>query len=510
MGSSSVWRQAGNLFWLVTCMVIVAGVSLLWPKMAGKVEAVGLNTVITGLTQPVAIAHAGDATGRIFVVQQTGRIVVFNGIQVLPTPFLDLTSVVLCCGERGLLGLAFHPNYAGNGLFYVNYTRQPDGATVIARYQVSQIDPNQADPTSQVSLLTIAQPFANHNGGQLQFGPDGYLYIGMGDGGSGGDPNNEAQNMGSLLGKLLRIDVDSGAPYGIPATNPFVGSPGIRDEIWASGLRNPWRFSFDSVTGDLFIGDVGQGQREEINYQPPGSTGGANYGWRRMEGSLCFNPATGCNDGTLTLPIMEYAHTEGCSVTGGYRYRGQGIPGLHGWYLFGDYCSGRVWGAIQDGDGAWQRMPLLDSGFFLSTFGEGEDGELYLADHVSGTIAKLVAGPVRDLTAQFGSVIRLARRGRERLTFPLIIQNAGTTILSQSVVMQVYLSDDAVMDPADRLIWSRRILLRRVPMGGVVRTTGRAIVTGSTQGRYLLAVIDATNILPESNEANNTASMVIP
>lgn len=494
MGSSSVWRQAGSLFRLATCMVIVAGVSLLWPKMAGKAEAVGLNTVITGLTQPVAIAHAGDGTGRIFVVQQTGRIVVFNGIQVLPIPFLDLTSVVLCCGERGLLGLAFHPNYVGNGLFYVNYTRQLDGATVVARYQVSPVDPNQADPASQVILLTIAQPFANHNGGQLQFGPDGYLYIGMGDGGSGGDPNNEAQNMGSLLGKLLRIDVDNSVPYGIPATNPFVSSPGVRDEIWASGLRNPWRFSFDSVTGDLFIGDVGQGQREEINYQPSGSTGGMNYGWRRMEGGLCFNPATGCNEGTLTLPILEYAHTEGCSVTGGYRYRGQGIPALIGWYLFGDFCTGRVWGGIQDGAGAWQRIPVLDSGLLLSTFGEGEDRELYLADHASGTIARLVAEPTPDLTIQFASVTRRPVRGRERLVFPLTIQRTGTTAIAQSVMMQVYLSDDAVLDAADSLIWSRRILLRRLPRGRVTRAIGRAVVTGSTQGRHLLVVVDAHTI----------------
>jgi glucose/arabinose dehydrogenase len=230
--------------------------------------------------------------------------------------------------------VAFHPNYVGNGFFYVSYT-DAAGDSVIARYSVSA-DPNRADLASGVILLTITQPFSNHNGGQLQFGPDGYLYISIGDGGSGGDPQNNGQNLGNLLGKILRIDVASGFPFAVPADNPFVGVGGAREEIWSYGLRNPWRFSFDRLTGDLFIGDVGQSSWEEVDFQPAGSAGGENYGWRLMEGSSCFNPSTDCNNGTLTLPIREYDHTVGCSVTGGYRYRGSANFDLEGFYFYGD------------------------------------------------------------------------------------------------------------------------------------------------------------------------------
>ncbi len=230
----------------------------------------------------------------------------------------------------------------------MNYTRQGDGATIIARYQRSAGDPNVADPASAVTLLTVAQPFANHNGGQLRFGPDGYLYIGLGDGGSANDPGNRAQDLSTLLGKMLRIDVDGGSPYAVPATNPFVndGNPGTLPEIWAYGLRNPWRFSFDRLTGDLFIADVGQGAREEINFQAAGTGAGANYGWRVMEGSACTGLGGGpaCFDASLTLPILEYDHSLGCSVTGGHRYRGAANPALAGYFVYGDFCSGRIWG----------------------------------------------------------------------------------------------------------------------------------------------------------------------
>jgi hypothetical protein len=303
-------------------------------------------------------------------------------VQILSPPFLDITSLVSSGGERGLLGAAFHPNYVGNGFFYVSYT-DAAGDSVIARYSVS-LDPNRADPTSGVILLTIPQPFSNHNGGQLHFGPDGYLYIGIGDGGSGGDPQNNGQDLGTLLGKILRIDVDSGFPFAVPADNPFVGVGGAREEIWSYGLRNPWRFSFDRLTGDMFIGDVGQNSWEEVDFQPANSTGGENYGWRLMEGNSCFNPAINCNNGTLTLPILVYDHSVGCSVTGGYLYRGSKNPNLNGLYLYGDFCSGLIWGAQEDGLGGWNTTVLLDTNFSISTFGEDESGEIYFA-HLSAT-----------------------------------------------------------------------------------------------------------------------------
>ena len=340
------------------------------------------------LTQPVAITHAGDS--RLFIVLQAGQIMVYDGTTVLPTPFLDIRTLVLAGGERGLLGLAFHPRYAENGFFYVNYTDRPGGDTVIARYRVSAADPNRADPASASVLLLIDQPFANHNGGQLQFGPDGYLYIGMGDGGSGGDPDNRAQNLGDPLGKMLRIDVDGGTPYAVPQSNPFRGQTSVRPEIWAYGLRNPWRFSFDRATGDLWIADVGQGSWEEVHFQPATSIGGENYGWRRMEGTHCFNPTTNCNNGTLVLPVIEYGHTSGaCSVTGGYVYRGAQYPRLHGMYIYADYCNGMIWGATRSSTGAVTSQLLFDASFFISTFGEDVNGELYVGDHGGGRVLRL-------------------------------------------------------------------------------------------------------------------------
>jgi len=361
-----------------------------------------LEPVATNLDQPVAITHADDGSARLFITLKGGRIVIYDGIAILPTPFLDISALVSTVSEQGLLGVAFHQDYAANGFFYVNYT-DTTGATVVARYSVSN-DPNLADQSSAQILLTITQPYQNHNGGQLQFGPDGYLYIGMGDGGSGGDPGNNAQDPTTLLGKMIRVDVDGSAPYTVPADNPFLGDPAAKPEIWAMGLRNPWRFSFDRVTGDMFIADVGQNDREEVNFQPSNSPGGENYGWRRMEGTQCYNPSTGCYDGTLTLPVLEYSHSAGCSITGGYRYRGFRNPGLEGVYFYGDFCSGRVWGAQDDERGTWTGSELLDTNLQITTFGEDEDGEIYLAHFSSsdGAVYRLatqVPGTPRDLMA---------------------------------------------------------------------------------------------------------------
>ncbi len=353
---------------------------------SAKSQEIALEQLASGLVNAVAITHAGDS--RLFITQQRGTVVIYDGTRILPTPFLDIRDLVLSGGERGLLSIAFHPQYAQNGFFYVNYTATTGpGETVIARYRVSATDPNRADAMPGVTLLRISQPFANHNGGQLQFGPDGYLYIGMGDGGSGGDPGNRAQNLSELLGKMLRIDVDGASPYAIPPSNPFASSGTARREIWSYGLRNPWRFTFDRVTGDLWIADVGQGQREEIDFQPASSIGGENYGWRRMEGSNCFNPSTNCNTGSMVLPVIEYGHTAGaCSVTGGYVYRGSRYPRLSGQYIYGDYCNGMIWGATRASNGTVTSRLLIDTNFLISTFGEDLAGELYVADYVNGRL----------------------------------------------------------------------------------------------------------------------------
>jgi glucose/arabinose dehydrogenase len=350
-----------------------------------------LTAVATGLQSPTAIVNAGDGTDRLFVLEQPGRIRVIANGQLLSEPFLDLTGRVSTGPEQGLLGLAFHPGYAENGLFFVDYT-DPDGHTVVARYRVSAADPNLADPASAREVLRVEQPFTNHNGGQLEFGPDGYLYVSLGDGGSGGDPQNNGQNLGTLLGAILRLDVDGAEPYAVPADNPFVEREGARPEIWAYGLRNPWRFSFDRETGDLWIADVGQHVWEEINLQPADSPGGENYGWHVMEGAHCFQPSEGCDREGLTLPVLEYDHDQGCSVTGGFRYRGSALPGLAGTYLFADYCSGVIWGAREGEVDSWTSAELLSSGLRVSAFGEDEAGELYLADHGGGAVYRLAHG----------------------------------------------------------------------------------------------------------------------
>jgi len=318
--------------------------------------AIQLQPVVTGLSNPLYVTHARDGSNRLFIVEQAGRILVLQPGSTTPTIFLDITVNVLSGGERGLLGLTFHPAYTTNRRFFVNYTRQPDGATVIAEYQRSATDPNVADPT-ETPLLTVAQPFANHNGGMVEFGPDGFLYIGMGDGGSANDPDNRAQNINELLGKMLRIDVDraNGAvPYSSPSDNPFIGATPGRDEIYAVGLRNPFRFSFDRVTGLLYAGDVGQGAREEVDI----ITRGDNYGWRVFEGTLCTNnDPTLCNPGNFIPPIAEYDHSLGrCSIIGGYVYRGAKGTLPAGAYIYGDLCTGEIFQLLPAAGGGTQQV----------------------------------------------------------------------------------------------------------------------------------------------------------
>ncbi|MCB2221908.1 MAG: PQQ-dependent sugar dehydrogenase [Bacteroidetes bacterium] len=348
-------------------------------------NGVELVTFTTGLNNPIEITNAGDS--RLFVVEQAGliRILEPDG-SMLSVPFLDITDRVKSGGEQGLLGLAFHPDYAINGHFYVNYTDDDDN-TNIARFTVSS-NPNLADVSSEITLLIVDQPFQNHNGGDLAFGGDGYLYIGLGDGGSGGDPGNRAQDLGSYLGKMLRIDVDNGDPYAIPSDNPFVNNPNALDEIWAYGLRNPWRFSFDRETDDMWIGDVGQNQMEEIDRQPSLSTGGENYGWRCYEGSIPYN-TNGCGpQSDYVFPVFEYSHDQGCSVTGGFVYRGSEIPQMHGYYFFTDYCTDDIWTLHQEGSEWVHELFGTYAGNNFSTFGEDVNGELYIAGIGSGKVFK--------------------------------------------------------------------------------------------------------------------------
>jgi glucose/arabinose dehydrogenase len=381
----------------VNCACLLA--VLAWPRLAAAAPpAVVLETVATGIASPTAIAHAGDA--RLFVTSQAGKIWLIEGGQVRPEPFLDLSDRVTTGQVQGLLGLAFHPDYPANGTFFVNYTGA-GGASITSRFSVTA-DPNLADPASEAILLQIPVPIGDHNGGQLQFGPDGYLYVALGDGGGAQDPFCNAQSDSSLLGKLLRLDVNQNAAtppyYGIPAGNPFAGPGDPPDEVWAKGLRNPWRFTFDRATGDLYIADVGEQTREEIDLEPAASPGGRNYGWKVIEGTHCLGdtagcaaPVPACGSPAYTPPILEYAHGDGgCSVIGGYVYRGGALPGLIGSYVFGDYCSGQVWAATESG-GVWQRQELAVGVFALASFGEDVAGELYLAG--LGGVYKLVPAP---------------------------------------------------------------------------------------------------------------------
>jgi glucose/arabinose dehydrogenase len=375
--------------WIVVAALCFAA-SLSLAGTAAAQPALDLQLVASGFVRPLGIVNARDGSNRLFIVEQGGTIKIYNGTQVLATPFLDIASKVFVNNsERGLLGLAFDPSYASNGFFYVYYTSQPAGAVTIARYSVTA-DPNVANPNSELILKTQAHAdFANHNGGSLVFGPDGCLYAGIGDGGSGGDPNGNGQNLNTLLAKIIRINPTDGAACTAAPGNPFVGQANVRDEIWALGVRNPWRITFDRLTGDMLIADVGQDVEEELNIQPPG-IGGRNYCWRHKEGLLIFDAGTACTAGIPTDPVLVYDHTNGrCSITGGYRYRGSRIPELNGTYFYGDFCTGEVWGATASGN-VWSSTRLFDTTFNISTFGEDESGDIYLADITGGALYKLV------------------------------------------------------------------------------------------------------------------------
>jgi glucose/arabinose dehydrogenase len=334
---------------------------------------------MTNLVQP------DDTSDLIFITEQRGVIYNFSANNSQQADiFLDITDRVNRGGnEEGLLGLAFDPDYQENGYFYVYYSAADPSRSVLSRFSLDEENTDVADPESEVIIMEVEQPYSNHNAGQLAFGPDGYLYIGLGDGGGAGDPEGNGQNLGTVLGSILRIDVSGlSAPgdYEIPADNPFVGTEGAQEEIWAFGLRNPWRFSFDSETGLLWAGDVGQSSWEEIDI----ITKGANYGWNIMEGSHCYPPSTGCNQSGLTLPVVEYDHTQGCSVTGGYVYRGDQIASLQGYYIYGDYCSGNIWALAYNGSFVTENILLAESELSITSFGEDLAGNLYILDRQGG------------------------------------------------------------------------------------------------------------------------------
>lgn len=374
---------------------------------------IGIERIATGLEEPVYVTHAGDGSNRLFIVEKAGRILIVKDGAILEKPFLDISSRVVEVGrETGFLGIAFHPDYKDNGRFFVNYTafdnkgQRVDSAnnhfyrlnlraeseviqwlkTVIAEYHVSKRNPDMAVNDDERIVLEIDQPTNVHNGGQLQFGPDGFLYIGMGDGGPANDVFGNGQNRDTLLGKVLRINVDEGSPFSIPVDNPFVGEEGA-DEIWAYGFRNPWRFSFDRLDGRLFVGDVGQFSFEEVDIVEKGG----NYGWNIMEGFHCFPPEVGdCDQSGLILPIAEYSHDEGQAIIGGYVYRGTQIPDLQGSYLFGDFGSGVIWSLVEISPDVWERKELIRLDFPISSFGEDEEGELYVVDF-TGSVYRIVS-----------------------------------------------------------------------------------------------------------------------
>ncbi len=363
------------------------------PVESSRTPSVNASNVLAGLNAPVDVTNAGDGSGRIFVVEQAGRIRIVRDGQLLERPFLDITDRIASGGERGLLGLAFHPDYPADPRLFVDYTDR-DGNTVVAAFTGSAADPDVADPASEQVILQVAQPFSNHNGGAVEFGSDGMLYIGLGDGGSGGDPQGNGQNLGVLLAKILRIDVgvpSSSTPYAIPADNPLVGVAGARPEIWLSGLRNPWRFRFDRMTGDLWIGDVGQGAWEEIDVARAGR-GGFDLGWNTMEGFHCYRPADGCDQTGLTLPVAEYGHDQGCAVIGGVVVRDPRQGALDGRYLFGDACSDDLWMLDPTDDQRQEPVLLLKLGRSLSAIGEGEDGTVYATSLGKGELLRITGG----------------------------------------------------------------------------------------------------------------------
>ncbi|MGE5251615.1 MAG: PQQ-dependent sugar dehydrogenase [Bacteroidota bacterium] len=396
-------------------------------------------TIASGLSQPLFVTHAGDGSNRLFILERTGRILIYENGSLKTTPFLDISTLTNTGGsEQGLLGLAFAPDYKTSGRFYVVHIKAGSNTIALVRYLVSASDPDRADPASRQELLTIPKSHTNHNGGMILFGPDGTLYMSVGDGGGTGDPDGNGQNTNTLLGKILRLDV-SGAGYSIPPTNPFAGQAQKRGEIWSYGLRNPWRISFDRLTGDLYIGDVGQNTQEEIDFQPRASAGGKNYGWNILEGNLCYLSSPCTPPAGYAAPVSVYNHgtndSIGCSVTGGYVYRGANFPALAGVYLYADFCTGRLWGLRRDSSNHWVRALIRDTDYMISSFGEGEHGELFITDYASGRVLHLVQAPIR--TASFAS--QASRDG-------MIVEkseNSSTGGSANSTAAYIRLGDDA-------------------------------------------------------------------
>jgi glucose/arabinose dehydrogenase len=382
---------------LVGALAIAVVVLTLAPAGVTGAPAITLTKVVSGLSSPVQMVNAGDGSNRLFVVEQSGKVrVIKNGV-LLATPFINIADLLSTGGERGLLGIAFHPSYKTNGRFFLYFTRRNDGAVAISEYHRSSSNPDVATRVGAKRIITIGHPYTNHNGGRMAFGRDGYLYIGTGDGGGAGDPGNRAQSLNSLLGKMLRINVNGSVGsrnYKIPASNPYVGRAGL-NEIWGRGLRNPWGWSFDKVTGDMWIGDVGQDKYEEVDrsiVSTKSTSGGkgVDYGWRIMEGRHCYNPATGCITAHLKYPVVEYTHSEGCAITGGYSYRGTAVLALYGRYVFGDYCSGKIWTISRTALAPASKVLLTSTGFNISSFGQDEHGELYVLD-LGGTLYRMTA-----------------------------------------------------------------------------------------------------------------------
>lgn len=381
-----------HLWAALAALLVIILASTTWLIVAAQESPqIDLGLIVDGLDQPLFMVQPDDGTDRYFIVEKGGSMLVLADGKLQETPLLDLRDAVSSGSEQGLLSMALHPDFASNGRFFVDYT-DTEGDTRVVEYTVSAKDPNVADAASAREILFVGQPRANHNGGLLTFGPDGFLYIGLGDGGGQGDPDGNAQDISTLLGSILRIDVDhltDGKAYGIPADNPFVAVKGAAPEIWVYGFRNPWRFSFDRVTGDLYIADVGGFRFEEIDLLPAGEGGGANYGWSLMEGPECTDGGSDCQDDSLVEPVYAYQHDRGCSISGGYVYRGEAIPALQGVYLFGDYCSGLIWGLAGDGQDGWSVSAPFESGLTISSFAENLDGELFVID-LNGAIYQIV------------------------------------------------------------------------------------------------------------------------
>ena len=395
MGSVRAWGATGAV--LATVLGCAAAGLSSSPAGAQQPEpSVAFETVVGSLSSPVGVVDPRDRTRRLFIVEQTGTIRIFGHGELRSKPFLDISDLTEGEGERGLLGLAFHPNYLSNRRFFIYYTAAPSGTITVAEYKRMKTRPARANPNSARILLEILHPVPNHNGGSIAFGPDGYLYLGVGDGGGAGDPEGDAQRLDNLLGKQLRIDVDSrddGMQYGIPEDNPFVGVSGAQPEIWAYGLRNPWRFSFDRATGDLWTADVGQNRLEEVN-RAEADAGGLNYGWNVMEGTDCFVTSTDCSEDPLAqgyyMPLATYTHDDGCSVTGGYVYRGAELDDLVGSYIFADYCTGLVWSVDADGPDRQEPELIAETRHAFSSFGQDQRGDLYATD-LNGELLRLTA-----------------------------------------------------------------------------------------------------------------------